>query len=332
MNKKHIIASITVALALSVTANAASPDVVRIGYQTVPNGEAYVKAKGWYEKELGVKVELKEFASGRDVNTAIAAGSIDFGQLGTTPTSVGISRGLPYQVIWIHDVIGEAEALAVKNSSNISTFKDLVGKKIAVPISSTAHYSLLNALKLNGIDQKSVKILDLQPQDIFAAWQRGDIDGAYVWDPTLGKLLADGKLLTSSKELAEKGIVTADIEIVRSEFAKKFPEVVTKYVKLQIKANTAFKSNPNEVTATIAKAFNVDSIEGKKQVAGLVWLSGKDEISAKYLGSSKKKGDLVKTLKATADFLVEQKAIDKAADLSAFEAAVNPEFIEKALK
>jgi hypothetical protein len=64
----------------------------------------------------------------------------------------------------------------------------------------------------------------------------------------------------------------------------------------------------------------------------LIWLSGKEEISDKYLGTSSKKGNFAKTLKDTADFLVEQKQIKSAPELSEFEKAINPEFIENALK
>src|SRR3712207_7214613 len=45
-----------------------------------------------------------------------------------------------YQVPWIHDVIGEAEALAVK--PEIKSIADLKGKKVATPLASTSHYSL----------------------------------------------------------------------------------------------------------------------------------------------------------------------------------------------
>lgn len=308
------------------------PEVINIGFQAIPNDEILAKAKDWYESELGVKVNFKQFDSGRDVNTAFASNSLDFGLAGSAPTSVGISTGIPYEVFWIHDVIGAAESLAVKNSANINSVKDLAGKKVAVPFASTSHYSLLNALKLEGIDPGSVKVLDMQPPDILAAWQRGDIDGAYVWQPTLGKLLADGKVITDSSKLAEKGVVTADIGLVRKEFAQKYPEIVTKYVKLQQKAYDLYSSNPDEASEAIAKGLNIDKAEALKETKELVWLSAKDQVSDKYFGSSSKKGDLAKTLKSTADFLVEQKSIEKAPDLAAFENAINPKYIEDALK
>jgi taurine transport system substrate-binding protein len=306
---------------------------VTIGYQVIPNDETLAKAKGWYEKELGAKVNFKQFDSGKDVNTALASGSIDIGLLGTTPASVGISKGIPYEVIWIHDVIGEAESLAVRNNAKIKSVKDLKGKKIAVPVSSTAHYSLLSALKLEGVDPNDVKILDLQPPDIYAAWKRGDIDGAYVWQPTLGKLLAEGgKAIVNSRQLAKKGAVTADLGVVRKEYAEQNPDIVTRYIKLQLKAYDLYKSNLDDTAASIAKELNIDKADSLKMINELVWLSGQEQISDAYFGTSAQKGKLSQVLKSTADFLVEQKAIESAPGSDAFEQAVNPRFIEEALK
>ena len=340
-NFKNVLvaAGLILGLAISLTGCGSStgttgskPDTVNIGYQDIPNDEILAKAKGWYESELGVKVNFKKFDSGRDVNNAFASNSIDIALLGSTPAAVGISKGLGYDVFWIHDVIGEAESLAVKNSANVNSIKELKGKKIAVPFSSTAHYSLLNALKLEGVALSEVKILDMQPPDILAAWQRGDIDAAYVWNPTLGKLLADGKVLTDSGKLAEKGIVTADVGVVRRDFAQKYPDIVAKYIKVQGKAYDLYKSNPDEAAQAIAKDLNIDQAEALKEANDLIWLSAKDELSAKYFGTSAQKGSLVKILKDTADFLVEQKAIDSAPALETFDKAVNPKYIEDALK
>ena len=124
---------------------------------------------------------------------------------------------IAYKVPWIHDVIGAAESLVVKNDSGVTDFTGLVGKKVGTPFGSTAHYSLLAALELNGVDPTKVKIVDLQPPDILAAWQRGDIDAAYVWNPTLAELKKDGTVLITSEELAKQGKLTADLAIVTND-------------------------------------------------------------------------------------------------------------------
>lgn len=335
-----VIGGLIMALALQLTgcgkttevSSAQKPEAITIGFQDIPNDEIVAKVKGFYETELGVKVNFKKFDSGRDVNNAFASNSIDFGLLGTTPAAVGIANGLNYEVFWIHDVIGAAESLAVKNTANVNSVKDLKGKRIAVPFSSTAHYSLLNALKLEGVSLAEVKILDMQPPDILAAWQRGDIDAAYVWNPVLGKLLADGKVITDSGKLAEKGIVTADLGIVSKSFAQKYPDLVTKYIKVQQKAYELYKNNPDDAAVALAKGLNIEKAEALRQAKELIWLSAQEEISDKYFGSSAKKGNLANVLKATADFLVEQKAIEKAPAQDVFEKAINPKYIENALK
>lgn len=319
-------------LAAGGAARAANPESVTIGFQVIPNDELLAKAKGWYEHELGVKVDFKQFDSGRDVNTAFAAGGLDFGLAGSTPTSVGVARGLAYKVIWIHDVIGRAESLAVKAKAGVTSLKDLKGKKVAVPFGSTAHYSLLSALQLEGVSAAEVKVIDLQPPDILAAWQRGDIDAAYVWQPTLGKLLADGKVLTDSAALAGKGVVTADIGLVSTAFAAKHPELVVKYIQLQQKAVALYQQDPSGAAAALAKAIGTDAAEALKEAKELVWLSAREQLGPRYFGSSQKKGDLARTLKSTADFLVAQKAIDRAPDLAAFEQAIDPSFIEAAVR
>ncbi|MBN7773980.1 aliphatic sulfonate ABC transporter substrate-binding protein [Clostridium aminobutyricum] len=308
------------------------PEVINIAIQAIPNDEIVAKAKNWYESELGVKVNFRQFDSGRDVNTAMLSGGIDIGLVGSTPATLGIANGIPYEVFWIHDVIGDNEALAAKNDAKINSVKDLKGKKVAVPAGSTTHYSLLKVLSLEGVNAADVKILDMQPPDIFAAWQRGDIDAAYVWQPTLDKLLSDGKIIVTSKELAGKGIVTADVGIVRTEFAEKYPDLVKKYIQLQLKAYDLYQNNAEEAAQAVAKELNLEYDDSLKQMNELIWLSGEEQISDKYLGTSTSKGEFVKALKDTADFLAEQKTIDSAPGIEVFEKAVNPKYIEEALK
>ncbi len=322
-------ASASVSAEVSSGPSVALPDSIVIGYQAIPNDEIVAISKGWYD-ELGVTVELKQFDSGRDVNTAFASGSIDIGLVGTAPASVGISTGIPYQVFWIHDVIGSAESLVVKNSAGIASLADLAGKTVATPFASTAHYSLLSALELAGVDPASVTIIDLQPQDILAAWQRGDIDGAYVWNPVLGELLADGTVITDSAQLAEQGVVTADIGVVSTEFAETYPELVTAYIKLLDKAVALYRSTPDEAAQAIADKLGITAEEALDQAGQLIWLTAAEQTGAAYLGTASAKGKLAETLKSTADFLVEQGSIDKAGSLEDFQNAINTTFIEAA--
>ena len=59
---------------------------------------------------------------------------------------------------------------------------------MAVPFASTAHFSLLKAMENAGLSASDVTVLDMQPDKIYASWNSGDIDAAYIWEPTLSQL------------------------------------------------------------------------------------------------------------------------------------------------
>ena len=131
-------------------------EVVNIATMNLVNGDLIAQYEKYYETELGVDVKLVIFDSGKDVNTALAAGSIDIAELGSAPTANEISSGLDYKVFWVGDILGSAESLVVKNDLNVKSLSDLKGEKIATPFASTSHYRLLNALKLEEFADKKI--------------------------------------------------------------------------------------------------------------------------------------------------------------------------------
>src|SRR5215218_10741029 len=186
----------------------AEKPTIRIGYQTFPSGDLIVKNNKWLEDALpDYNIKWVKFDSGADVNTAFIAKELDFGALGSSPVARGLSAPLniPYKVAFVLDVAGDNEALVARNGSGINTIADLKGKRVGTPFASTAHYSLLAALNQNGLSANDVQLVDLQPQAILAAFDRGDIDAAYSWLPTLDQLRRNGKDLITSKQLADSG-------------------------------------------------------------------------------------------------------------------------------
>ena len=313
------------------TASSGVPKVVNIGTQQMPNDEKIAIARGFFEEQMGVKVNIIEFNAG-DIRNALVSKNIDFALLGSSSATLGIASGIDVEMIWIHEVLGDAERLVAKNGSDINSIKDIVGKKIATPFATTTHYSLLKALELNGISEKDITLLDMQMPEVYAAWQRGDIDAAYAWEPTLSNLLKDGKTIISSKEMAQKGVVTSNVEVVRREFAHKYPGIVTKYIKAVNKSVKLYNENQVEAVKTISDALEITKEDALKQMKGSIWLTAEQQLDPAYFGTSDKKGNLVTSLKDTADFLYKQKSIMTQPKLSTFEDAVNPSYIENALK
>ncbi|MCL6547460.1 MAG: aliphatic sulfonate ABC transporter substrate-binding protein [Alicyclobacillus sp.] len=314
--------------------SSAAPSSVRIGYQEIPNTEEIVRAKGWAEQALkGIKINYFPFNSGKDVISAMSSGSVDIAVIGSSPAAAALAQGLHYEVIDILDVEGRNEALVVRKNEHIKTLQDLKGKTIATPFGSTSAFSLFMALKQAKIDPNSLKIVDMEPQDMLAAWQRGNIDGGYVWEPTLAKMVSHGgTVILNSGQLAAKGVVTADILVARKDFAEKYPNVVAAYLKANLRAYDFYKKSPGQAAAVIAKAFAIPKAEAAHDMSELIWLSAKQELSPQYLGTSKKVGAMGRIMKSNADFLVQQGDLAQSAPLSVFNQAVQPKYLEMASK
>jgi taurine transport system substrate-binding protein len=204
----------------SVTATA------RIAFQKIPNADLVVKDLGLLEACMpNAKIKWSNFASGGDVVQAYGADSVDIGLMGSSPATIALSAPLelPISVIWIHDVIGSAESLVARDKA-VEAITDLEGGTIAVPFSSTAHFSLLQALEDAGMDsRKDVKLINLEPEKMPSAWQGEQIDAAWVWNPVLTELKSSGHVVLSSADTAEAGKPTYDLGTASNEFVEANP-------------------------------------------------------------------------------------------------------------
>ena len=303
--------------------------VVRIGTQEMPNDEGIAKALDYFKEEIDADIELIKFDSGKDVNVALASGSIDFGLEGSCPATLAIAQDLGVELIWIHEVLGSVESFVARKESGITKVEDLVGKKVATPFASTAHFSLLKALELAGINASDVTLLDMQPDKIYAAWVNGDIDAAYIWQPTLANL-ENAVELATSEELANAGYMTSNVEVVRKEFADKNPEIVKAYIRALNKATKLYQEDEEAAVKTMATALKLSEEDAKFQMSGSLWMNAKEQITDQYLGTSGKKGAVVQNLYDTAVFLKDQNSIKEVPDRKVFESAVNPSYAEAA--
>lgn len=306
------------------------PQRVTIGYQIIPNGAIVAKQLGWHEQAMGVPVRWVEFNSGAELNAAIAAGSVDIGLGGSSTTVAAIAAGVPAQVIWIYNIIGENEALVVRSASGVRSVTDLRGRRVAAPFGATTHYHLMVALELAGVAPEELTILDMPPADMRAAWQRGDIDAGFVWEPTLAALIdLDGRVLLTSGELAAQGYLTGDIAIVRNGFSEAHPDLVERYLETQVRAIEYVRARPQEAAGAIAREFGLEPSEALRQMNSLVFLSGSEQLSADYLGVPGQIGALADVFVATAEFLASQRTIRAAPSREEFEVAINPSYLDR---
>jgi taurine transport system substrate-binding protein len=301
------------------------PPKVTIGVQVsvIPNAIAIVE--GWLTEALGTEVDVVPFDAGRDVIAAMAAGSIDIGQVGSPPAALAIVNGIPCQVFYVQGVIGENESLIVRGNLGVQDAQGLIGRKIATTFSSTSHYDLMNYLKLNKVNPSDVNLIDMRAGDIAAAFIRGDIDGAFTWEPHVTNMKNNGGvMLTNSRELADRGYAVVDVDIVSTAFAEKYPDLVNAYVRTMDRAVALYRSDPKAAGAAMARFTGMTSEECLAQAAGSVWLTVNEQKSMRWAGSSA----LGNIMYSTAMFLYEQGNISDEPTIELFQRAVTNRYLE----
>ncbi len=282
---------------------------VVIGYQTGVDPSKVSQADKVYEQVTKQQIDWRKFDTGADIIAAISSGDVAIGNIGSSPLAAAASKQVPLQVFLVAGVLGDAEALVARNASNIKTPQDLIGKKIAVPFVSTTHYSLLAALKHWNIDPSKVEIINLRPPEITAAWERGDIDAAYIWEPVLGKAKQSGHVLVSSKAVAQWGSPTYDVWVTRKDFAKNNPEFLKQFAKVTIEATGKYSQDPNAFIKNAENLQKMSQITGSSTQDITLLLSGSEYPNAEKQRQLLDK-PLVQDIAKTAQFLQAQGKID----------------------
>ncbi len=275
---------------------------VNLGLLRVPNDAMLAKQMGLFEEKynaLGYEVNYYYFDSGVDANKGIVSGDIDFATMGNINGLVALGSNLDAELVWIHETLGAVEALVVKDSANITTVEDLAGKTIATTFASTAHYVLLNVLKEAGIED-DVQLLNMKTPELVAAWNRGDIDAAYTWQPSLGLLLLDGTVLVSSEDMIAKGYMTANIELARKSFADENPELVETYIECMMEAYEYFKSHKTEAINLLSIELELTVEDITVQVDGSIWTSLAEMKNETYING------YIDTMYSQTFFLIDQ--------------------------
>jgi taurine transport system substrate-binding protein len=316
---KYMAGAAAIAAGLLTSSLARAETNVIIGYQQIVGPFIAAIADGRFDaaaKEAGYIVDWRQFSSGGDISTALASGNVPIGVIGSTGTTAAATRGVELELFWILDNIGKSEALVAREGSGIEKPEDLVGRSVGVPFVSTSHFHLLVGLEqVWKVDPREVNILNMKPPQIVAAWQRGDIDAAYVWPPALSELLKTGKVISDSEAIGAASVPTFDGLVVDKKWAAENPKFMAAFTKVLAESYADYKANGASWTADSAPVQNIVKLiggDGAGTVEALNLLSfptAQEQASETWLG-----GGALRALTESAKFLTDQKQIDKALD------------------
>ncbi len=227
-------------LSLSLSNSALAQTKIRVGSTVSSDVSAAALSLGIKTgafKKAGIDVELSNFVQssqkydamkGNAIDMDINMGAINAAQLHSSGVPITVLRAVTPADIW---------AVVAKPDSKLSRPVDFKGKRFGVVSLSGTNFGVTYlAFKTQSVDfMREVKISALPPSALLAALDKGEVDGATIYEPYLTAALKTKrvKVLFRPGEVYEKRFGEPFIALVitsRTEFVQKNRAAATKFI------------------------------------------------------------------------------------------------------
>jgi len=237
--------------------------------------------KGFFEKN-GLRARVFYFGSGADVITGYLSGGLDAIDVGTLSAYLLWSRKQLPEPILVYNS-AQIQGVVVRTAANIKSHKDLVGKKVAVPLGSIDVLSLQLTLKEHGVDPASVQLVNMQNPDMLSALSQGVVDAAATFEPTLSRIVkelgAQVQVLTrydgkdeDARSCPSCRLFPARVmTFVSPQWADEHPEAVKSIVLSFWQAGKWIHDNPADAARTIAETLKFKESEVAEGLKYIGW-------------------------------------------------------------
>jgi aliphatic sulfonates family ABC transporter substrate-binding protein len=240
---------------------ATAPSIIRVGdiagYEIIKIADE----KGFFNEEFekdGIEVQIYNFLSGPPEIEALSAKNLDLALMGDQPAVQGISNKIGIHIISGVSDGTEGNGLIVRTDSGINSIADLKGKRVAVPVGTTAHQTLIRMLEKNGLTVADIELVNLGAGDIPTSIQSGNIQAAVAYEPGLtnAEKTSGGAVKKLASAAGYKQIMS--VFVARDGFAAEYPELVTRFLKAIRRAVLWRNDNFEESLAIMAKRIGLD--------------------------------------------------------------------------
>lgn len=270
------LAALGMGLLATSPAQAQKPEPVTVRWGGTPSIELetpfYVAMnKGFFEEE-GIKVGNPLMGPGPRIREALAAGEIDFADLGTLTYLVGRGKGLPQTIVFEY-FTKEIFSLFVPTrlQNEIKTVADLKGRKVLVnALGAASHVAGLAMIRKAGLKDSDVAFVGVGAGGDPATWitqvESGNFDAGVTWEPT-STYLIDRKAAFPLVDIRDSAVherligknASSMVLAVSNDMIAKRPEVIQRVVRALKKATEFIQKNSaSDVAAAAAGGFKME--------------------------------------------------------------------------
>ncbi len=253
------------------------PIIVGAPFQIIDVAPLLIGVKKGFYKETGLSMEVRDIRTGTKVMEAGLAGEVNVGITNVVSFMNGVARDTRQvaimQMAYVdkqHRSHGFMIRKALWDSGQVRKIADLKGRKLAIQAwGSVAVPATEAVLKLGGLSNKDVELLELAYPAQSPAIAAGQIDGAVIPDPLLTLNVDKGyavkledprlggqmdPLIVLAQEWYGSDLFPIAVTWANEDLVKANPEGVRKFIAATQKANEWIRANKDEAAAIVAEA------------------------------------------------------------------------------
>lgn len=249
----------------------------------------YLGVKQGFYKKRGLDLTLETSQGGAAIVPGVVSGQFQFGFSNTTSLMVAQSRDVPVRAV-ANGVASTGKAgadfggVVVKGDSPVKSAKDLAGKKVAVnTLKNIGDTSVRESVRKAGGDPRSVRFVELPFDQMPAALDAGQVDAAWVVEPSLSVAKEQGARVVASNFVDVSPDLTIALYFTSDKLAQQDPELVKKFAEATRESLAYAAGHPDEVRETLATYTKIP----EKTLQALTlprWPEAPDRASLERLG------------------------------------------------
>jgi NitT/TauT family transport system substrate-binding protein len=253
--------ALSLAVALPLLGSAASAqDRVRLLLDWIPTGDYaafYAGAARGFFREAGIDLSIERGFGGADTVTKIAAGVAEFGIADIGSLMAGrVRTQVPVRAI-ASIYTRPPHAIFVTSASNIATFRDLEGRRLAGAPGSSVRVFLPLVLARNGVDINRIELVQSEPATMGPLLVSGQAHAVMGFLPNLPRFAAMARQQNQTVralEFADALQIYGNVLFASEQTLATRGDVARRFVGALVRSLEYTRDNPREAFAAISAA------------------------------------------------------------------------------
>lgn len=156
--------------------------------------------------------------------------------------------GMALTVVLVFDVSAGADVVIAR--PDIQQLSDLRGAVIGAETTALGALMLDRLLSQAGLGRNDVKIISVTPDDHLNAWRKHQLDALVTYEPTAGRLLAEGAhRLLDSRQFPE---TIFDVLAIKTEAARTYADALRALIAGHFRGIRHLRQNPQDAAYRLA--------------------------------------------------------------------------------